>query len=349
MENIEYRAVIKFLCKKGNTPTEIYSELVSVYATSAPSYSMVKKWAALFKAGRESLEDDPRTGRPRTSTDPDHVAAVEKIVLSDRRVKVAFIAEQMHISEDSVIKILHESLGLNKISSRWIPRLLSPEQKWHRVECSQALLGRYNTKPNDFESRLITGDETWLYQYDPTTKQESMQWQRVGDPAPVKCKAQKSAGTVMAVVFWDVKGIVHLEYMENGRTVTGNYYAQVLQRLRADIDDKRPGHGHLRTLLLQDNAPSHSSQVAMDAATQNRFEILEHPPYSPDLAPSDFHLFRNLKKALRGRRYEDNEEVKTATEQWFTDQPVEFYQEGIRACRIRWQKCIDVGGEYLEK
>jgi transposase len=71
MDKIEYPAVIKFFLKEGLTPKEIYSKFIKVYEDFSPSFSTVKKWAAEFKRGRISLEDDPREGRPKSATPPE--------------------------------------------------------------------------------------------------------------------------------------------------------------------------------------------------------------------------------------------------------------------------------------
>ncbi|XP_018353526.1 PREDICTED: putative uncharacterized protein FLJ37770 [Trachymyrmex septentrionalis] len=88
MDKIEYRAVIKYLFLKGNTPTQIKDELDSVYGDSAPSFTTVKFWAAEFKRGRKSLGDDERSGRPKTATADENIAKVHQIVLDDRRIKI---------------------------------------------------------------------------------------------------------------------------------------------------------------------------------------------------------------------------------------------------------------------
>ena len=80
-------------------------------------------------------------------------------------------------------------------------------------------------------------------------------------------------------------------YLEQGRMINGAYYAGKLRQLRQEILRKRRGKLTYSVLLLQDNAPSHTSQVVMTAATECIFEIMSHPPYSPDMAPSDFYLF----------------------------------------------------------
>jgi transposase len=97
MDKIEYRAVIKFFVKEGSTPKEIHSKFIKVYGDSSPSFSTIKKWAAKFKCGRTSLEDDPCEGRPKSATTPKSIEQVHDMVLDDRRMKVREIAETIGI------------------------------------------------------------------------------------------------------------------------------------------------------------------------------------------------------------------------------------------------------------
>ena len=99
LDKIEYRAVIKFFVKEGLTPNEINSKFIKVYGDSSPSLSTIKKWAAEFKRGRTSLEDDPREGRPKSATTPEIIEQVQDVILDDRRMKVREIAETIGIKK----------------------------------------------------------------------------------------------------------------------------------------------------------------------------------------------------------------------------------------------------------
>ena len=94
---------------------------------------------------------------------------------------------------------------------------------------------------------------------------------------PKKFKRASSAGKVMASVFWDSQGVIIIDYLQQGRTINGAYYAAELRRLRQEIARKKKGKLTQSVLLLQDNAPAHTSQVAMTAATECGFEVLPHP------------------------------------------------------------------------
>ena len=99
------------------------------------------------------------------------------------------------------------------------------------------------------------------------------------------------------------------DYLEQSHTITGNYYSALLAKLRSTLAKKRRGKLHKGILLLHDNAPAHRSMMAVHASMLCGFKILPHPPYSPDLAPSDFFLFPSLKKHLKGQRSHSNEDV----------------------------------------
>ena len=107
----------------------------------------------------------------------------------------------------------------------------------------------------------------------------------------------------MATVFWDSHGIILIDYLQNGKTITGAYYASLLDKLKAELAEKRPHLQKKKILFHQDNAPSHTLSTAMAKIYELRFELLDLPPYSPDLAPSDFFLFPHLKIALGRQRF----------------------------------------------
>ena len=97
----------------------------------------------------------------------------------------------------------------------------------------------------------------------------------------------------MVSIFWDSQGVIMIDYLEQGRTINGAYYSGLLRRQRQEIARKTRGKLTRGVLLLQDNAPVHTSQVAMTAATECGFEIPPHPPYSPDIAHSELYMFPN--------------------------------------------------------
>ena len=105
MEKTEIQAVFKHFVKKGMKAKEIHADLQNTLGDSAPSYSTVAKWASEFKFGRESLEDDPRSGRPKSAMTPELIAKVHKMVMEDHRLKVREISEAVGMSSERLFHI----------------------------------------------------------------------------------------------------------------------------------------------------------------------------------------------------------------------------------------------------
>jgi len=102
-------------------------------------------------------------------------------------------------------------------------------------------------------------------------------------------------------------------------------------------------------LFHQDNAPAHTSRQALAAIQNSGFELLQHPPHSPDLAPSDYYLFTQLKEFMNGRKFTDYKDVICAANDRLEGQDEQFFRNGIRALEKRWNKRISVAGDYVEK
>ena len=99
---------------------------------------------------------------------------------------------------------------------------------------------------------------------------------------------------------------------------------------------------------MHDNAPAHRALATQNKLAYLGFQCLDHPPYSPDLAPSDYHLFPGLKKQLKGRHFSSGAEVNAAAEIWLDGQPSGFFLSGLQKLEQRAKKCIELRGEYVE-
>jgi hypothetical protein len=153
-------------------PNEIHSNFINIYGDSSPSFSTIKKWAADFKRGRTNLEDDPREGRPKSSTTPEIIEQVHDMVLDDRLIKVREIADTVGISKERVGYILHEELHMKNLCARWVPRLLTADQKRIRMKISEQCLERFNKNKTDFVCRWMRLVFTITHQ-NPNSSQNS--------------------------------------------------------------------------------------------------------------------------------------------------------------------------------
>lgn len=349
MDNLSQRGAIQYLVLKGLSPKKIHEELVNTLGKDAPSYTMVKKWSALFKAGKMGVEDHKRSGRPKEASTHFHIEKVKTMVMSDRRITIQTIADSLGMSQERVHSIIHKNLKMSKVSARWVPRLLTDQMKDARLTMSRHNLSIFEADPDGFLKRFVTMDETWVHHHTPECKKMSMQWKHASSPTPTKAKVLKSAGKVMLSVFWDSEGVLLVDFLKKGNTINAKYYSNLLIKLRAKIKELRPGKLSKTVMFHQDNAPAHTARDTMSTIAECGFEIMDHPPYSPDLAPSDYYLFPQLKKKLMGRRFRCDDDVIRATTEFFGAQNKEFYKTGILKLYERWNKCVNLMGGYVEK
>ena len=140
MSNIEHRAVIEFFTRKGLNAIEISKELDNVYQDSAPSYRTVAKWVAEFKDPERAFEDAPRMSRPSTIIANENIEAVERIVMRDRQISIRRLAEELGIPKTTIHEIMNNHMGMKKVCTRCVPKLLTSIQRANRVNCCQELL-----------------------------------------------------------------------------------------------------------------------------------------------------------------------------------------------------------------
>ncbi|KAF7279641.1 hypothetical protein GWI33_006889 [Rhynchophorus ferrugineus] len=178
--------------------------------------------------------------------------------------------DTLKIYTERVHHIIHEYLGMRKLSAKWLSRELTFDQKQRRVNDSEQCLKMITHNKPEFLYRYVTMDKTWLHHFTPKSNRQSSEWTAYYEPAPKRRKTQESASK---------------------------------NRLKDEIAEKRP---HLKTkkaLLHQDNTPCHKSVKTMAKIHELAFELLSHPPYSPDLAPASISCSQISKECSLGRNF----------------------------------------------
>ena len=134
---------------------------------------------------------------------------------------------------------LTEELHMKRAAAKFVPRLLSEDQRANRLDACREMKDQLKTDP-DFLSKIITGDESGCYGYDPETKQQSSQWKSASSPRPKKARQVQSNVKNMLICFFDIKGLVYFEFVPQGQTVNQRFYLAVLKRLHDAVRRKRP-------------------------------------------------------------------------------------------------------------
>ncbi|UYV77390.1 hypothetical protein LAZ67_15000825 [Cordylochernes scorpioides] len=256
--------------------------------------------------------------RPVTATDNAAVAAVRNVVEADRRVTIDEIMIRLppgiEIGRSSKITIMSDVLNFRKVCARWVPRLVSENHKQQRMEAARAFLEMNRRDGDQLFSCIVTGDEIWVHHSTPETKRQSMVWKKPEESAPKRRR-----------------------------------YCEVLTKLSAAIKRKRSGLLSRKVLLVHDNARPSAARTTQALLENFKWKILTNPHYSPELSPSNFHLFPALKLHLGVKHFANDDEVQAEANNWLRRQDTAWYNSGINNLLQRYQKCLDRNGDYVEK
>lgn len=335
------RVILRFLWKKGLNARAAAKEINDVEGTGSVNERTAQNWFKRFKEGDTTLQEKPRSGRPSVVDNEVLLEAIQHQPSSSTRA----LSAELGPSQSTINRHLHQ-LGLVNRRCREVPHELTPSQQKRRVEVCKELLS--NPQDLRFWRRIVTGDEKWIFFRNPDM---GKQWQHPGQPPKPVVKRGRFEQKVMLCVWWNFEGVVHFEFVPHGRAVDADLYSQQLERVYDVLKARYPALvNRQRALLQHDNAPAHRAIVTKEKlAHLQGIEVLPHPAYSPDLAPSDYHLFRSLAHFLSGRQFTNVTDVETGCREFFASKPAEWYKHGIELLAERWQKTILHNGIYFEE
>ncbi|XP_043496419.1 histone-lysine N-methyltransferase SETMAR-like [Polistes fuscatus] len=336
-EEVHIRHCMLFEFRKGNNATVATKNICDVYP-NALDIRKCQRWFSKFKSGNFDLSDSYRSGRP---------SALDNDVLrAEVEANPYQTIEELSNSLNQPWSTIQEHLKqIGKVSRAgvWVPHNLSEQNKANRSITCNLLLQRHNTEA--FFDRLITGDEKWVLYDNPKRKR---QWLSPNEIPRSTAKPGLHPKKALLCVWWSIRGIVHFELLKPGQTVTADLYSEQLQRVNQSLIEKWPAIVNRKGVILQhDNARPHCARRTLEKINELGWEVLPHPPYSPDVAPSDFHLFRALQHFLSGKTFANLDDIQNAISRYFAEKPINFYRSGIENLLTRWQMVIDNDGEYI--
>lgn len=341
MDKLEIRILLKHYWKQNFRAIDAAKKICEVEGDNSVSIRTVQKWFEKFNKGDMGLNDYPRSGRPTTVDSEAILKAVEMNPSSSTRR----LSAETGASQPSVVRHLHQHNKRYKSVSE-VPHDLTPSQAERRLSICRQLLNN----PNDerFIRRIVTCDEKWIYFYNPNRR---YQWLEPGQKPKAVPKQDRFGKKIMLCVWWNFEGIIHFEVLPEGQTITAELYSAQLDRMYQQLAIKYPALvNRKRVLLQQDNARPHTARVTQNKITQlEGIEILPHPAFSPDLAPSDYHLFRSMAHFLRGRQFENIEQVENGCREFFLSKDKAWYQSGIEQLAHRWITTVEHNGLYFSE
>lgn len=290
---VEKRSVASFLWKKKKTNKQIYQEMSEVYAEDMQSIKTIQKWTKKMIDGDWSIFDRPREGRPERA---ELSEKIQEVLAYNPYASTKKIAKKVGADPKTVKKVLIEKLQMRKVNFKWIPYTLTLELKAKRVEIAKDLFDFLSNCNDQKLRKVLTQDETWVYFSNP----RNSMWLEEGQPIPEKPKKTIGAKKVMISVIWGITGIISITMLPIDQKFNRNFFEQ---KVLGDLSSTIKTNGFF---LHMDNARPH---LVHEKLKELGIKRLEHPPYSPDLAPSDFFLFGYLKKLLEGEEFDSEIEL----------------------------------------
>jgi len=319
---------------------EAHRMLSDAYGEAALSERTCREWFQRFKSGDFCVETRHSGGRSKIFEDEE----LEDLLNEDSCQSQEELAGSLQVTQQAVSKRL-KNLGMIQKQGCWVPYELKPRDVERRFCICEQLLERQNRK--GFLHRIVTGDEKWVF-YDNPKRRKS--WGYSGHASTLTAKPNIHGSKVMLCIWWDQLGVIYYELLKPSQTITGDLYRTQLMRLSRALKEKRPQYfeRHDKVILQHDNARPHVAKVVKKYLETLKWEVLSHPPYSPDVAPSDYHLFRSMAHGLKDQHFQSYEQVQNWIDSWIASKDEQFFQRGIRLLPERWQKVVENNGQYFE-
>ncbi|UYV71885.1 SETMAR [Cordylochernes scorpioides] len=316
------REVLLFAFNWKKSATEAHRFFEEVHGDNALSKSQCYRWFKKFQSGDFELDNEPR-GKPHQKFED---AELQALLDDDSTQTQEKLAKQLQVSQGSVSLRLN-SLRMTQKLSRWVPHELSERQQERRLVTCEVLLARHEKK--SFLHRIVTSDEKSIHFSNPM-RQKS--WGLSGQFPKQTPRPNRLGKKAMLCVWWDQTGVVYFKLLKPGKMVNTSRYEQQMHSLREALNEKRPElrEKHNKLILQHDNAPAHNATVVKNTIKDLCWELLPHPPYSPDLVPLDYHLFTSLGHALKNQEFSNSDILRKWLVDWFDSKGIEFFRQGIR-------------------
>lgn len=322
--------------KLGRTPAEASRNICASNGRGSTTERTCFRWYSKFRSGNTHRKDKKRSGRPSTI----NKRALRRSIEAEPTKTTRELAYELDSSQKTVQRHLHK-LGKKNKRAQEVPHELNEMQKNRRISDCRWLLHKFSRGGLD---RILTCDEKWVLYDNRKRKNQWLSPGQLGERTPRSDPHQKK---VLLCVWWMVTGPVHWELLPRGQTINSEVYCNQLDRVQTALQNM--GIDPRRIRFQQDNARPHVSRQTRQKLEELGWDVIKHPPYSPDAAPSDYHLFRSLEHFMRGRRFTENGQVQQAMQNFLDQKPRAFYRRGISLLRPRWRRIIQCNGEYINE
>lgn len=258
-----------------------------------------------FQEDNEQFSREEGSGRPRTSTAEENIIIVREMIEEDCHLSCPAISRVTDIEEMSVRRILKQELGKKSLCSRWVPHILTDDNKRIRVTCCQEMLNAYS--PRRAKEKIIVIDEKWIYLRDVPPKECNRIWVNGPGDRPTIARRTISDRKVLIIVASNyTKSLSYFELLHDGGSINAERYLRFLQNMITNFQTRLPAW---EMTIQHDNARPHVAQLIRLWLEEHHVSLLKQPAYSPDRNLMDRFIFRNYECYRRGKSFSDSTEV----------------------------------------
>ena len=339
----EQRSFVKIGKLIGWSSGEIHRWLVSGLEGKALGLKTVEYWVTKMNKGRTDIEDT-RGRAYRVAPDKDQ--RIDRIKLCFRETRawsVAQLSLEVNVPPASLWRILTDELGLKKIMGKFVPHLLSEDQKMARSNICHDNLIRVKRHPRLLRKTLAI-DESWVKLYSAPRKDQMRHWLETSKVAPNVVADELRTPKRMLILAMNFEEIAFWHLCKERETVNSEVYRSFLQTYVPKWMEGKPFKG---PVILHDGASCHRSRVVKKYLEENNFNTWTHPPYSLHLYPCDYNCFGLLKQGLAGIRFPDWESFEEKLESEIQRHLRLGHFQGVAKLPDRWQSVEENEGNYI--
>jgi transposase len=293
---MDQRSICLFLAMKGLSAREVHDELVAVLGRGAIAYSTVTSYPRQWQFS--AISSEPSDESPTTIIDGASLDALDKQPFSSVRE----LTKLTSIPTTTVYRRLTRSLGFVVKHLRCVPHTLTDTQKAEAMALSNQLLLEMRSIKHQGWHFIITLDKLWF----SFSRDHEQIWFRPDQEPPEWDKHTIQDKKIMVTIAWNALGFDLVEDLPKGRRFNAKYYRN---NILTELIRIRPRAGERNLVIHADNASLHTAQKCRTFCAENGMRLATHPPYSPDLALSDFFLFGYVKDRLQGILFASREEL----------------------------------------
>lgn len=313
----------------------------NTYGEAAINKRTCREWFERFVDGDFHVEDRQSSGRKKVYED----AALEELLYEDSGQSQEELAKSLGVTEQTVSKRL-KRMGMVNKQGHWVPNELKPRYVERRLFACEQFLERQKRK--GFLDRIMTAGKRWIHYDNPECKGTRRRYSSRASTSTAR--SNNDSSKVMLCIWWDQSGVIYYELLRPNETVTIDRYRAQLLRLSGALAEERPQYNKAEDkIILQYNSIStHNVKVIKKQLEILKWEVLPHLPGSPDITPSDYHLFKSMEKDMADQHFQSYEEIKNWIDSWITSKDSHFFRHGIEELPKRWEKVVANKGRYVE-